>query len=261
MFKRYRVVMGLLEEASDVTASAPTVKADQCYRPSHRPVWACAGGLGRNDLASSRLCQSQQWTADCMERRARHSPDETRREILAAAEAQFQLHGYAGMSMRRLADALGMSAATIHKYYFNKRGLAEAVCGVILSRFFAHIESRIFVQEGTQIAFERFADAILEYHSRNMQLTPEIFELYVFAAQSDWMVFREFRMQVVGLLRQILQEGVRRRDVRPTAVGQVEQVFDGFASIMHPLLVRDFPPDVNARGHQLARFLFQAVCR
>jgi AcrR family transcriptional regulator len=176
-----------------------------------------------------------------MERRPRHSPDQTRREILIAAEAQFHLQGYGGMSMRRLAEGLGMSAATIHKYYVNKQGLAEAVCGAILSRFFAHIQSRIVVEEGTQIAFERFAEAILEYHSGDRQLTPEIFELYVFAAQSDWLVFRKFRTQVVGLLRQILEEGVQRRDVRPTAVAQGEQVFDGFVSILHPFWSEIFP--------------------
>lgn len=161
--------------------------------------------------------------------------------------------------MQGLAKALGMSAATIHKYYQNKRGLAEAVCGAFLSRFVAHIESRLFMEEGTQVAFDRFAMAFLEYHSGDLHTPPEIYEIYVFAAQSDWVVFREFRAQVVELLRRILEEGVRRKDVRPTAVAQVEQVFDGFASIMHPLLVRDFPHGVGERGHELARFLFQAV--
>lgn len=194
-----------------------------------------------------------------MDRRPRHSPDQTRREILIAAETQFQLHGYSGMSMQGLAKALGMSAATIHKYYKNKRGLAEAVCGVFLSRYVAHIESRIFVDDGTQVAFERFATAIVEYHSGDIHLTSEIFEIYVFAAQSDWVVFREFRTQVVELLRKILQEGVQRKDVRPSAIAQAEQVFDGFASIMHPLLVRDFPHEVGERGQRLAHFLFQAV--
>lgn len=162
--------------------------------------------------------------------------------------------------MQGLAKVLGMSAATIHKYYKNKRGLAEAVCGVFLSRYVAHIESRIFVEEGTQVAFERFAAAIVEYHSGDIHLTSEIFELYVFAAQSDWVVFREFRTQVVELLRNVLQEGVGRKDVLPSATAYADQVFDGFASIMHPLLVRDFPHEVGERGQRLAQFLFQAVC-
>lgn len=162
--------------------------------------------------------------------------------------------------MQGLAKALGMSAATIHKYYKNKRGVAEAICGVFLSRYVAHIESRIFVDQGTQVAFERFAAAIVEYHCGDIHLTPEIFELYVFAAESDWVVFREFRTQVVEILDKILQEGVRRNDVRPSAMAQADQVFDGFASIMHPLLVRDFPHEVGERGQRLAQFLFQAVC-
>ncbi|KTB79599.1 hypothetical protein AO069_27080 [Pseudomonas syringae pv. syringae PD2774] len=161
--------------------------------------------------------------------------------------------------MHGLAKALGMSAATVHKYYKNKRGLAEAVCGVFLSRYVAHIESCIFVDEGTQVAFERFASASVQYHSGDLHLTSEIFELYVFAAQSDWVVFREFRNKVVELLRKILKEGVSRQDVRPTAIAQAEEVFDGFASIMHPLLIRDFPHEVGERGQRLAHFLFQAV--
>jgi AcrR family transcriptional regulator len=165
------------------------------------------------------------------------------------------------MSMQALAKGLGMSAATIHKYFQNKRGLAEAVCGVTLTRFATHIESSIFVAEGTQVAFDRFAVAVLEYHSADTYLTPQLFELYVFAAESNWLVFREFRAYVVELLRKVLAEGVRRNDVRQSAIDQAEQVFDGFASIMHPLLVRDFKQGVDTRGRQLARFLYQAVCK
>jgi AcrR family transcriptional regulator len=194
-----------------------------------------------------------------MQRRPRHPPEQTRKEILAAAEAQFQLYGYARMNMQGLAKSIGMSPATVHKYFHSKQGLAEAVCGIMLSRYVAYIESRMVMDEGTEVAFDRFAIAILEYNSSNTYLTPEIFELYVSAAQQDWVVFREFRAQVVKLLREVLEEGVRRNDVRPSAVADVEQVFDSFASIMHPLLVRDFPQEATVRAHRLARLIFQAV--
>ncbi|WP_416425115.1 TetR/AcrR family transcriptional regulator [Pseudomonas sp. App30] len=192
-------------------------------------------------------------------RRARHTPQQTTREILIAAEGLFAEHGFAGMSMSGLAKQLGMSAATVHKYFGSKRGLAEAVCGLELERFAGHMEAAISTEDGTAVALERFAIAVLAYNSGFASPTPKIFELYVFAAQSDWTVFRAFRERVVHLLSKVLQAGEVRGDVRVGAAECVEQVFDGFSAILHPLVVRDFRYQGGGRAPALARFLYQAL--
>lgn len=49
------------------------------------------------------------------------------RRILAAAEAEFDRHGFGGARMQRIADRAGLPKANIHYYYRNKQALYRAV--------------------------------------------------------------------------------------------------------------------------------------
>jgi AcrR family transcriptional regulator len=51
---------------------------------------------------------------------------DTRGEILAAARSQFAARGYAGATMRRIAEAAGVDAALLHHYFGTKRDLFAA---------------------------------------------------------------------------------------------------------------------------------------
>lgn len=51
----------------------------------------------------------------------------TRERILAAAEALFAEHGFAGTSLRRVTGAAGVNLAAVHYHFGSKDGLVEAV--------------------------------------------------------------------------------------------------------------------------------------
>lgn len=52
---------------------------------------------------------------------------ETRRRVISAARDAFIEHGFAGTTMRMVADAAGVSVETIYKSFGSKGGLARAV--------------------------------------------------------------------------------------------------------------------------------------
>lgn len=55
------------------------------------------------------------------------SRSSSREEILDAAEEVFAAHGYAGASMRAIAEAAGVAQALLHYHFRNKEGLFEAM--------------------------------------------------------------------------------------------------------------------------------------
>lgn len=55
------------------------------------------------------------------------NPEETRREILKAAESSFAASGYVGATTRQVASLAGVNVATLHYHFGNKEGLYRAV--------------------------------------------------------------------------------------------------------------------------------------
>lgn len=61
------------------------------------------------------------------------NPDETRREILDAAEESFAASGFTGATTREVAGRAGVNVATLHYHFGNKEGLYRAVIDRVVS--------------------------------------------------------------------------------------------------------------------------------
>jgi AcrR family transcriptional regulator len=59
--------------------------------------------------------------------RTRRPPDEARRLILSAAEELLVVHGPAGVSVRAVAERVGMTDAGVHHHFGSRDGLLEAL--------------------------------------------------------------------------------------------------------------------------------------
>lgn len=68
------------------------------------------------------------------------NPEETRRRILDAAEAEFARKGYDGTRLRDIALAVGVHHALLHHYFKDKEGLFRAV----LERAIEGVSSKAF---------------------------------------------------------------------------------------------------------------------
>jgi AcrR family transcriptional regulator len=60
---------------------------------------------------------------------ARRAPDEERRfTILQAAERAFVVYGFHASTMSQIADAAGMSAGNLYRYFASKEAIVEGLC-------------------------------------------------------------------------------------------------------------------------------------
>ena len=79
------------------------------------------------------------YDASARQERAR----ELRAATLGIAQQKFQVHGYSGTTVESIAEAAGVSAATIYKTYGGKAGLVRALCDRALAGAGAvHAEER-----------------------------------------------------------------------------------------------------------------------
>lgn len=70
--------------------------------------------------------------------------DEIRLAILRAAQDEFMRHGYPGASIKRIAEAVGISAGNLYRYYAGKEEIFEVVVGPVyqeLEHMLSHNEN------------------------------------------------------------------------------------------------------------------------
>lgn len=106
---------------------------------------------------------------------------EFRTRLLAAAEGLFARDGVAGVSMRRIADAMGCSATTPYRYFADKEEILASVRAAAFNRFAATIEEA-FSRRGSII--ERSAAVGRAYWDFAMR-EPDAYRLMFDLAQPD----------------------------------------------------------------------------
>jgi TetR/AcrR family transcriptional regulator len=98
------------------------------------------------------------------------NPEETRRRILDAAEAEFARKGYDGTRLRDVALAVGVHHALLHHYFKDKEGLFRAV----LERAIESVSSRAFAvlrSTGDLTALTTsFVETLVEFLAENKHL-------------------------------------------------------------------------------------------
>lgn len=105
------------------------------------------------------------------ERRARQR-DELRGEILAAARAIVMKQGYAELTMRRIADAVGYSPAAIYQYFENRDAIAIA----LMEQGFGALNAAFASAAASTDPFEQLAHVARTYVSFGLE-NPETYRL------------------------------------------------------------------------------------
>lgn len=133
---------------------------------------------------------------------------ETRGLILDAAQAAFAAQGYAGTTMRRLAERAGVSQALLHHHFGTKRALRDAVRARLLGELpLAALldgapmerEALVFGMRGLVAFFADNPDIIrlAEWERLEGDGTPPLEEVAAFRAAYGWVS----RAQAAGLVR------------------------------------------------------------
>jgi TetR/AcrR family transcriptional regulator, cholesterol catabolism regulator len=154
--------------------------------------------------------------------------------ILHKASAMFREKGFAATSMRDLAEAVGIEAASLYNHIRSKNEILEAICFDVANIFNTNIET---IEAGNQKSIARI-EQLLRFHIRQMIENYE--EVYV--SDREWKHLEEpylsnFQTQRRSYRKKfaaIIEEGIARNEIRkidaPTAVLIILHAISGIES-------------------------------
>src|SRR6201997_3367847 len=150
------------------------------------------------------------------------------KEILEAAFEEFSRNGYAATALDQVAERAGVTKGTIYVYFENKehlfismvRELTKATLDTVLDMFERHEGS---TAELLRAQFSFIYQHIVEDRRRREVVRMLIAEAPRFPALAD-----RYREEIHGpclaLLDQVIQRGIDRGEIRPSAVTACPQV-------------------------------------
>ena len=142
--------------------------------------------------------------------------------ILLKAAAMFRQRGFSATSMRDLAEAVGIEAASLYNHIRSKQEILEAICFEMANLFNEHMDQVEASSENTIAKIEQ----VLRFHIRQMIDNYE----QVFVTDREWRHLEEpylsnfqtqrrtYRKRFAALIEQGIDKKEIRRIDAPTAV-------------------------------------------
>ncbi|MCW9023912.1 MAG: TetR/AcrR family transcriptional regulator [Gammaproteobacteria bacterium] len=134
--------------------------------------------------------------------------EETRENILQAAEERFQTYGYNKTTMIEIASDVGMSAANLYRYYTNKQDIAAACAQQCIG---SQIEMlRAAVQQTGLSAAEKLhqcTQEMLRYTHETTSQQPKLNELVNVIVSDRQDIVHNKIQQSCALLAEVLAQG------------------------------------------------------
>lgn len=142
-------------------------------------------------------------------------PQEAREKLLAAATKLFAEKGYAGVSIRQLAEAAGVNSAMISYYFGGKEGLYEAVLSTLYERLLVQFEAVAAQTASAQEKLRLYAEVIRRTHTQDQPLMARLVlgELSSPTACLE-IIIRKYTARIVQIISGILQEGIDSGELR-----------------------------------------------
>ena len=143
-------------------------------------------------------------------------PKKTSRKIfiLQKASVMFLEKGFSATSMRDLATAVGIEAASLYNHIRSKNEILEAICFDVANRFTDHLE---IIETGTEGPLKK-AEIILRFHIRQM------IEQYeeVVVSDHEWKHldepylsnFHNQRRSYRKRFASIIEEGIKKNEIK-----------------------------------------------
>lgn len=138
-------------------------------------------------------------------------PEDVRDRIVASALYHFAEKGYAGASLREIAEAARTTKPMIYYYFDSKAGLYTSTLGDLLAQFASAIDSAVAPAESCDSKLRRFCEAYLGYfQSQEPHLAFVVREVFGLGADIVGEFGRILDERVNSHLKLILQEGADR---------------------------------------------------
>jgi AcrR family transcriptional regulator len=159
-------------------------------------------------------------------------------KILTEAERLFRHYGYAKTTMSDIADACGMSAANLYRFFPSKLALVESIC----SRITSELEGRLFAivraKEPASLRMERLVKELHEYTLENLLDHRKVHEMVVVAMAENWLAVRAHLERVAAYIGEIIKDGIAAGEFRQQDVPRAAKcTHAAMVCLCHPMIV------------------------
>jgi AcrR family transcriptional regulator len=142
----------------------------------------------------------------------------TRERLLDRARELFALHGYAGVTLRKLAEVAQVNPALIHYYFGDKESLYEHAVGATVDPLLRSVEAELGVPDDGSPAIGRIIRQHMRLIAANPWLPPLIMrEVLLEEGRLRARFIKSFAGRGAGLLQQLIEreqaEGRFRKDL------------------------------------------------
>ncbi|MDH5571745.1 MAG: TetR/AcrR family transcriptional regulator [Gammaproteobacteria bacterium] len=134
--------------------------------------------------------------------------DDTRLDIVEAAENRFQTYGYNKTTMVEIASDIGMSAANLYRYYQNKQDIAAACAERCLNtklELMRNVVHRSDINAAEKL--HACVQEMLRYTWETAHETPKLNELVNVVVNERSEIVHQKMLQCAALIAEILQQG------------------------------------------------------
>jgi AcrR family transcriptional regulator len=135
----------------------------------------------------------------------------TQSALREAAVRLIALHGYHGVSLRTLADEIGIQAASLYNHIESKQDLLFALLRGIMEELLEEVRGKVDKAHGTLYRLCTFVEAHVEFHTRRQQ------EVFIGTMELRSLlpghreVLIDLRTQYEKILQGLVDEGIRAR--------------------------------------------------
>lgn len=176
----------------------------------------------------------------------------SKREIIIVQAAKlFKEKGYKAASMRELATAVGVEAASLYNHIQSKNDLLNAICLNVGNRYTSHIDN---IENEQSTVIDKF-EKLLRFHVKEMMVNYE--EVYV--TDHDWRnmeepylsEYREMRRNYRKRFAAIVQKGIDQKEIKPIDANTIVMIsinaiaaVDQWHRIVHKVNSRDLEDNI-----------------
>lgn len=176
----------------------------------------------------------------------------SKREIIIVQAAKlFKEKGYQAASMRELATAVGVEAASLYNHIDSKNDLLNAICMHVADRYTSHIDS---IEKEPSTPIEKF-EKLLRFHVKEMIINYE--EVYV--TDHDWRnmeephlsEYREMRRNYRKRFAAVVQGGIDEKEIKPIDANTIVMIsinaiaaVDQWHRIVHKVNSKDLEDNI-----------------
>lgn len=180
-----------------------------------------------------------------------------RRQILSTAKNLFIQQGYHGLSMRQIAEALGVSKAALYYHFRDKEELLLAILDSYLDEMEAALQRIQQEQTGTRQQIRALVELVLlQPADQRAVIRLSSQEMAQLSKPSRQAFDQAYHRKFLDRIQSILAEGIRRGELRPVDPTVAAWALLGMMyPYFYPAHSRDLLPPVEVVEHLVSIFL------